>query len=223
MITHIEFYGLPGCGKSTVSELVTQELEKSGYTVIRAGADTGDNMNPFMRKILKFERTIRFFVFHPGKWKQVKEIVSRNGYSRQSDRLRQIINIAQKLYYYTAKESNQIIIWDEGLTQAAVSLSINCDIPGSENETVLKKISGVDSKQINIYIKESTETVLMRMEKRRTNNSRVEQEKTQSGKIALLQKYNTVCDSIIPHIEIMGNNRPAKEIAEEILEKLLLQ
>lgn len=214
---HFEFYGMPGCGKSAVSEIVAKELEKQGYRVIRASAETGNDVNPLYRKIVKIFRTLGFYILNPSTFSEVKKLVKRNGYTGVREIGVQLVNIAQKLRYYTAKAERTIYIWDEGLTQAAISLAVKGNITGEENKEQLLSIVKANGKQLNIYIRESIETVFNRIDKRATNNSRVEKIKNTQEKVNLLRKYEGAAESIENPDVITGNGREAGDIATTIL------
>lgn len=213
---HIEFYGLPGCGKSTVSELVAQKLESDGYTVIRASAETGNDVNPVFRKVVKLTRAALYYCKHPGIYKRVNSLVKRNGYTGFKERIIQLINVAQKLYHYSNSSHGIVYVWDEGLTQAAISLAVNGSITAKDNEETLIELIGVSFYQVHIYIKASIEVVMHRMENRSTNNSRVEKEKNTSKKINLLKKYEEACDFIDKTTIYIGDDRSANEIACDV-------
>ena len=214
---NIEFYGLPGCGKTTVSTIVADELERKGYRVIRPGTEISDSVNPLLRRIRKICRTSVVCVKHPKVILEVDRIVRVNGYNNLLPRLKQDINIAIKLYYYL-NNNGALVIWDQGITQAAISLAVNGKISGCENEN--KLLSLCDSFNIiHIYISEEIDTVLKRMESRESNNSRVEKEKNTMLKRKMLNEILKACDSIDANVMVFGKGRKPKAIAEEILGK----
>ena len=219
---HLEFYGLPGCGKSTVSEIVAKKLESKGYRVVRASAETGNDRNPFIRKIIKLARTFTVYIRHPQFFKRVRNIVIGNGYMTINERIVQEVNIAQKYYYYSKNDQHFLYIWDEGIAQAAVALSVKGCVSGKENEENLLKAMGLTQKPIHIYIVEPIDTVIIRMQQRTTNNSRVEKLEGYDEKEMLLNKYFVGCESLNKQIEIHGNKRKPEYIADEVYKELIL-
>lgn len=217
---HLEFYGLPGCGKTTVSELVAQWLEADGYEVLRASAKIVTDVNPVIRKVIKLKKSLFYYILNPKIFKKVKELVVQNGYIGMKEQSKQLVNVAQKLWYYNQRSAKAIYIWDEGLTQAAISLSIKGKVSGRENELELKKLVKTDFQQAHIYLKESMDTALERMEARKTNNSRVEKELTLQGKYDLLKMFQEECDGIDSQIVIIGGGRMPVDLAKEIYKKL---
>ena len=132
----------------------------------------------------------------------------------------QLINIAQKLYHYSKPQNGCVFIWDEGLTQAAISLAINGRCSAASNEDELLRQLKADNIQVHIYIKESIATVLNRMDNRATNNSRVEKLNSIDEKQELLVKYERAAESIKKPIVVCGNGRSVNEIVEDIWNKL---
>lgn len=217
---HLEFYGLPGCGKSTVCAMVARRLRSGGYRVTEASAGTGNELNPFARKLIKISRALLYYGTHAFIYKRVRETAAANGYTGSKERLVQTVNVAQKLCYYDRQNKGQILVWDEGLTQAAVSLSVNGDLSGCENERRLKDLLAAKPKQIHVYIKAAPAAAMERMDKRKTNNSRVEKEASVEGKLRLLNRYEAACDSIEQQIVVDANERTAQAVAEDVLTAL---
>ena len=213
---NLEFYGLPGCGKSTVSKLLSEMLIKDGYIVKCASAETGNDLNPIIRRIVKLMRTFSFCVLHPVMFKQIKALAKKNGYKGFKESLIQCVNVSQKLYFYTKRFKNRIFVWDEGLTQAAVSLAVNGEISSSYNEEVLSSFVNKNNRIIHVYVVESIDTVLKRMEQRDSNNSRVEKLKNLDDKIEFLERFSRECEKVERQIVVWGKEREACLIAEDI-------
>ena len=170
--SHIEFIGLPGAGKSTVSELLCQKLEERGVAVIRASSETGDSINPIVRKMKKLKRSVLYSISHLNQTKSISRIVKENGYKGLS-KIRHINNLIQKYYYYD-NNNHYVYVWDQGIIQAAISLSVSGNHSTNDILSQLDSIMLEKSTRICIYIKEPIETVLDRMDHRKTNNSIIE-------------------------------------------------
>ncbi len=217
---HLEFYGLPGCGKSTISTLVARNIEKCGYMVKCASAETGSEVNLLIRRIVKFRRTISYCIRHRDDCVSIKGIVQDNGYVGKRERLKQFVNVVQKLYYYSDKKNECVFIWDEGLTQASISLSVKGSITAKSNAERLLHFCSDKTQIVNIYIKEDIETVIDRMSKRKSNDSRVEKIHDNDKKISLLNRFKTECDTIEPQIVVEGKGKTPTTIAQEICDAL---
>ena len=217
---HLEFYGLPGCGKTTISALVAKHIEISGHIVKCASAETGSEVNPLIRRVIKLRRTISYYFRHRKNCKAIKEIVRQNGYVGKRESVKQYVNVVQKLYYYSDDKNDCVFIWDEGLTQVSVSLSVKGAIPARNNEENLLHYCSDRTQQIKIYIKEDIETVIERMAKRKSNDSRVEKIHDTDEKISLLSRFKKECDTIEPQIVIEGKGKTPVAISEEICSAL---
>lgn len=123
--------------------------------------------------------------------------------------MNQIVNIASKLF--TIKKYNgkvDYIIFDEGLAQAAISLSVNSSISAEEN---LKRIVGLvdgcpEIKLIDTRI-EIVEA-MRRIEIRNSRETRIEVMKNEKEKETLMERYKVASEHIseirdIPGIDIV--------------------
>lgn len=216
---HLEFYGVPGSGKSTVSELVARELEVRGVSVCRASAAVENMGSPAARRLIKLFRAASFTLSHPALTASVRRLAAENGYKTAGDRCRQTVNVIQKLHLY-AKADPGVYIWDEGLTQAAVSLSVGGDVKSAHNESALLELSGNGPRRVRIYLREDPDVVLKRLEKRKTNDSRVEKESDPARRRKLLEKFCSACDGIEPDIVIDGSDESPSAVARKVLETL---
>lgn len=182
----VEFYGLPGCGKSTISHFVAQRLSNEGFTIAEPSY-LYDHQAPLRRKVFKFLLGV-FFLFSQCKlYNRVNAIVKKNGY-RGLERFSQIVNVLNKVDVYRRPHSNGVILWDQGLIQACVSLSTNGIINASENVSNLFKFVPTDVIIIGVFIDVSEELALERMGMRKTNDSRVEKLKDDREKKIMLSK-----------------------------------
>lgn len=166
----LEFYGLPGSGKSTISHLVAEELRKQGKKVIEPTYDTDHRCSPSVRKGIKLLKLIRYALFSPKKYKSLKKLIKENGYTG-SDVISQAANIAPKLWEYD-HPSADIVVYDEGLTQSAIALAKN-DMVCVDNENKLYELIG-DRIARKFYITIDEKTALERMASRKRHDSRIE-------------------------------------------------
>ena len=211
----LEFYGLPGCGKSSVSHIVADELTKRGRSVEEPTYKIDHNESHFVRKLKKTGCLIRYFFGSPKSCRILTKLVRKNGYKGASA-FSNSANIAQKLLIY-GRTNRDFVIFDQGLTQSALSLSQTGKVSVLENEAVLYELcKGRTVKKI--YLRVEKEEALRRMKGRASNDSRVEKMRTEKEQINALSAWESLCDSISPDIVI--ESRDAAESAAEILEKL---
>lgn len=191
----VEFYGLPGCGKSTISHRVASKLRDEGYRVDEPSYDIDRNCSPFVRKLNKLFIYFSWFVFHINTFKNVNAIVGRNGYSGIA-KIEQISNVLQKISVYRDIRQDRIVIWDQGVAQASISLSLKGVINAGENLYSLLNIiySDVEIKYVLISVDEKV--ALERMSQRQTNDSRVEKLKDDNQKHEMMSRFQQEIDVI---------------------------
>jgi len=204
---YVEFIGLPGCGKSTVSHLVAEMLREKGYLVIEPSYEMDHCLSPVCRKMKKCLNVVCFFCGHSVEFFRVRRMISENagkGY------LRHMANIISKLKLYLDNKK-AIFIWDEGILQSVVSLSMNeIDVL-----KIAKELLG-EKKLISVYIETDIITALKRMAERETNDSRVEKENDISKKYAMMLAYKKNMESFITDIKI--ESRKAEDDAKKIVD-----
>ena len=191
----LEFYGLPGCGKSTISHKLADNLRSKGLSVWEPSYEIDRKFGKTMRKVVKFAKLVSFAICSHRTYKGVSGLVKANGYQGMSA-LRQLANIAHKIDSYKMADRWDVTIWDEGLVQASISLAVNGSRNASENESHLMLYTG-DVKYVKVYTKVDKDTALERMKGRSTYDSRVEKMASREDQIAFLEGFETACESIV--------------------------
>ncbi len=216
----LDFYGLPGCGKSTVSHIVAKKLKDSGMRVAEPVYVLDHDVLPVIRKLKKLFVGIAFVVKYPVKFVKIKHLVKENGYCRRNGELSQILNVTQKVHQtLRCNEVYDYVIFDEGFCQAAVSLAVNGNTDCNYNISEIMKIISGNLELRTVYMKEEIETVLERMKGRHTRDSRVEKEKSEKKRILQLRKIENICEHIdlSENIILYGKDKPVSEKADEVL------
>ena len=220
----MEFYGLPGSGKSTTAKIVAEGLRQKGYDVKEPSAEI-DGYAAFRRVMTKAVRAVVFYLTHPDILCEAKMLVHRNGYARFGV-WPQMVNIAQKLLAYHGNVGPCVYVWDEGIVQAAISLSVGGTVVSSDNEQWFRTHIPNGPIVIKIYLETPLEIVGKRLENRNDGQSRVEREQDETKKAELLRKFETACEEIgEPCCHIKTNNRKPEEIAslvQKAIERMLL-
>lgn len=218
----VEFYGLPGCGKSTVSHLVATRLRDKGYMVDEPSYVIDRNCSPFFRKLKKLSIYLSWLAFHNNTFQRVNVIVGRNGYAGVA-KIEQISNVLQKISVYQKREQNRIVIWDQGLLQASISLSLKGKVKAIDNLKGLQNVIGSDIEIMSVLISIEERVALERMSKRPTNDSRVERLKDDYQKHEMMSRFQNEIDVInnsFNGIVVNGNNgidEQVKQIMEVVL------
>lgn len=209
---HIEFYGLPGCGKSTVSHKVANQLKTLGYTVYEPSYESDHKLRPIIRKFRKLFLTIKFRVLYGKEYKKLQRIIIKNGYRTFRSNLKQMVNIIPKIIVYK-NTTPGYYLWDEGLIQSSISLTINHDV---SIENTRKSIVLKNKKVITIFLKTDINTALNRMSLRNTNDSRVEQEVDDNKKRKMMQDYYLACEKLKSDIIIES------DIVNDAVQKIVI-
>lgn len=219
---HIEFYGLPGCGKSTISHRLADEFRNNEYIVEEPSYNLDHTFNKTTRQLIKLIKTICFRLHSPSLYSRIKVLVADNGYKGMGAFL-QIANIAQKINTYQKIQKGQVIIWDQGITQAAISLSATGIIPANDNEKKILSLLAPCPYLIRVYIVCDIHTALKRMEGRKTNDSRVEKIKSEADKYSALQLILKNCDTIDSKSSIVADsNKMGLDEMQNVLFKKIL-
>jgi thymidylate kinase len=215
----VEFYGLPGCGKSTVSHLLASRLRNEGYLVDEPSYDIDHNNSPIIKKLKKICIYFIWFAYHNKIFKKVNAIVGGNGYSGLA-KIQQTSNVLQKVSVYRVIRQNKIVIWDQGLVQASISLSLNGKINAGDNLKSLSHLLFSEVKVLKVLISVNEMVALERMSQRPSNYSRVEKLKDEYLKRQMLQRFQEEIDNIgirFPGVVVNG------EIEEVSLARLIFK
>lgn len=190
----LEFYGLPGCGKSTISHKLADDLRSKGLSVWEPSYEIDRKYGKTMRKVVKFAKLASFAICNHRAYKGVCGLVEANGCQGLSA-LQQLSNIAYKIGSYETVGRYDVMIWDEGLVQASISLAVNGCRNASENESHLMSYIG-DVKYVKVYANVDKDTAFERMKGRTTNDSRVEKMASHEEQVSFLEEFEKVCESI---------------------------
>lgn len=169
---HIEFYGLPGCGKSTISHKVAEQLRYEGFNIIEPSYDILYGNSKFVRLVKKIIYSIRLLFKNKKIYKNLKELVKKNDY-KELEVYKQLANLAYKIYIYNYSQK-AIYIWDEGIVQSAISLSTLNEVRPNENYKNILKICGKNSMKLKILIEVEPRLSIKRLKERDNKHARVE-------------------------------------------------
>lgn len=202
---HLEFIGLPGCGKSTISHRLSVDLRKVGYKVAEPSFDMDHQSFAFIRKLSKLFFGAYYYCKEHQQYKLIAKLVKSNGYEG-SVALLQIVNIAQKIVMYNHHNVEDYVVWDQGIPQAAISLSTNGLRNASENESDIYALLPFKPNVLKVYVYCDSEKALKRMSGRKTNDSRVEKLASVDSKLAALSKIESDCKVLFDESGILLNS-----------------
>lgn len=211
----IEFYGLPGCGKSTISHKLAGRLRSLGKTVSEPTYDIDHGCGRIARKIRKTGNMIKYAVINPGNNKALNNLISVNGYTG-ARLISMKANIANKLLSYSHSKTS-FVIFDEGLTQSAISL-VNEGSDCISNEECLYALKGT-GRVFKVYVRVPYDIVLDRMSKRDEHNSRIEAIDDPVMREREIRRLETACEMIEP--DLVLDNRSVDEAVDEVIRHII--
>ena len=206
----MDFYGIPGSGKTKRSHELADRIRKKGFDVVEPSYELDHLMPVTSRKVRKSAMTTFLIFSHPIKFRRVAKLVRKNGYTVGREWASQIVSISTKLFML-ARYNRRIeyLVFDEGLAQAAVSLSIKGRIGADENLEQLLKLSESVSEFHLIQVMLGVDEALMRVNKRNSRDTRIEALRTTGEKEALMKRYEAAVAQIArmePPRGIIGND-----------------
>ena len=174
--------------------MVAQTLRKDGMIVCEPSYYT-DHECKIIKQIKKALFGCTWFCIHNSSFYKIKKIVNNNGYNGL-ECFTQIVNVIKKISVYNNEKDCDIIIWDQGLIQAAISLSIKGKISASENYRILLSHVHNSATIFPILINIDERIALKRMSMRQSNDSRIEKLSTQKLKDEMLLSFQTSINSV---------------------------
>ena len=216
----IDFFGMPGSGKSTISHKISALLSERGFKVEEPTYASAHVQGNVMHKLNKVCLLMKFFVLHNKRFRSIMKLASDNGYSKLSS-LRQTANIILKIQAIE-KSTADFLMFDEGLLQSAISLAVNKkNNPNSTADSLYDIVEIKRSDIIPIYVDQDIKTVLNRLELRATNHSRAEQIKDEDERKRLLEDISRLCKSLVSDntIYVVSDSCKEEDVLSEIVRR----
>lgn len=211
----IDFFGLPGCGKSTLSHLASQKLRCEGLEVKEVSYDMDHGNGSMLRTWKKIIATIRLFLCYPRLFWRVSKSLSTNGISLFGKLyFKHIINLSYKIC--ALKGHYDIILFDEGFCQAVLSISVNNDgIREYCYESLIGAIAS-NRRMISVYVKIEPDTALARIRMRNDGQSRFDQFSYEDA-IIEMKKMETLCGTLPQTLVLDNENSEGVNVLVEIV------
>lgn len=204
----LDFFGLPGSGKSTLSNELKNFLEKQHISVCFESYVLDHEYNSCIRKVKKLFYTFRLLLSCPIICVDVINIIAVNK-NTFGDMISAYINLCYKLWLAYVNQNKEYVIFDEGFTQSIISLSLYNSEKIHENFCNLINILGLLGIDIKpIYVDTSVVQSIHRMNNRSKHDSRAEKTKNYEKKLEFLMLYRdcvTMAKNVTKHIEIKND------------------
>lgn len=214
----IEFYGMPGCGKSTLSHQLSDALRLAGYNVKEPSYEIDHNYTKICRQMKKAWIIMLWIIKHPYGFFEIFKLLKK--YLKQGI-IDELPNVLTKAYYIEKYSDFDFVVFDEGIRQAVVSFQ--SPIYSNPNEVIkrLEEKIYTSNKCIDVYVRNSINTVLQWMETRDSNDSRVEKEKNIAKKKSMLKAVEDRCNLISNKDTIIVKLKPysIEQIVQYIFDK----
>lgn len=192
----LDFYGLPGSGKTTLSHKIAEKLSYSSNTIAEPSYNYDHKLNPLCRKLKKLFDSFCFSITNFKCFVAIVNIVRNNttlGIGCFSD----IINITTKVAMISRYQNKRdYIVFDEGIAQAAISLVI--DTPEKASNVFQDICKLLDTpyciKLVRVDCKR--DVALDRVLKRKSNDTRVEKMDNEIEMNRYMEKFEKAVNSI---------------------------
>lgn len=222
LIPYVEFLGLSGSGKSFFSHKVAEMLRLEGYKIAEPSWELDHTDGKYIRAIKKTMMVWMFIQGHHREAEEIKSIIKSCGLTN-SEKERFYRNILYKAYLLN-KESEDVLFFDEGIAQMAVSLSIKALKPAGQIYNELIDVLSLNKRTLLVRIDCNIETALLNMNARSTHDSYVEKLTGLGGKKEYLKRYKEECESISgPHSLIAPYNQDTTEVVQTIAKFIKIQ
>lgn len=225
----VDFLGLPGSGKSTLAQWAAIQLREKGYLIDDHPIYIGNKANSVMRILIKLKAAVVFSLLHLNFMVNLFKSLGDSPFQSFSEAVKQWVNICYVITTYNrAAKYKQVRIFDQGLAQAAISLTVNCK--QTTADFVLNELlKMVKVSPCFVYIQANADTVLPRLKDRIGKKSRVQQDaNTDADKKKMLMKMKLNCETIINYSPINfisfqnDGSIPVEEVGQSIVYQCLL-
>lgn len=213
----IDLFGFPGSGKTTVLRELIDQLQKNKVKVQANIFNINNNKSIMIRLSIKTINTILYTINNFGFMYELFTMLGKKPFKSIGEAIKQWVNVCFVLTQLNKSDGYDLVVADQGIIQAAVSLAIN------SNSVDINAIIELMKKQVRqplvfVFVKNDINTTLNRLERRTKGKSRIDIEENHNKKISYLIKYENLFSEIINKNEFMvfENSNP---LGDKKLEK----
>lgn len=201
-MTIIDFYGLPGSGKSTVSHKLAEVLRDKGYSVEEPSWTT-DRMPSWKRLSLKMITSFAYCVCHI---KTMVYIIEEASVFKLPPKtaIKLLVNTGYIMYMFTKKRDCDYSIFDQGLIQAVISLYTENN-ESTYYEMYKRLRQAIPYNTEPVYIVVDVSTAMERMLHRKDGKSRAEK-LSKERKRRMLRRVSDICEGMMEFPTVYDNS-----------------
>lgn len=165
----VEFFGLPGCGKTFISSEVASLLAERGVSVEEPTRVLARRTAP-LRIAAKLCLALRFSMRHPVESARLLGAVSRTRQHSAGDLVKSLFNLLFVLGLLRARRNRRrVVLLDQGIVQACASVRF-----GASRELPAALFSLLPAPEVAVRVTAEEATVARRLRGRGTGESRAE-------------------------------------------------
>lgn len=212
----IDFFGMPGSGKTTIAHNLAINLRYGRYQVVEPTFLTDTVYSTPLRLLYKVLCSIKFTLFHPVYLYQLFSMLEKGAFLGVGEAVKQWINICFTLVSLNKGLDKDYVISDEGIIQAAISLTVRCSEENTK-EIIYKLTQAVNRPIIFAYVKADVDVVLERLAKRKNGKSRIDAETDLNKRRQKLTEIEKKCNIAEESVDIIEINNSEASITANLV------
>ena len=229
---HVEFFGLPGSGKTTIAQALHRRMSAADPTVVYSPDVTQDHKSVFPRTLVRALLIAREFPWHPSDWRALRAVATTRQQTPR-DKAKVLFNYmtVASLYRRLASRGCPAVI-DQGVLQAIWSANLRGLEPVSPEKWQPILLSASNSARFYVFVQSPAPICIERLMSRPGRHSRMQSPDlldqhelwAHSERVhAHLAGGLTSCfrrQGLVPRVVIVDGTRDPDEVAEGILAKV---